>query len=770
MPATPQRTRFSNSSPTRLLCSAVVVLLGTMLASSCLQTWLLSRNLATNFVSPAAWRQLVRLPAGAIPSVDQGDVSFGSIALVLSAVSLLTWLVGAYCIARRRGSSYGESLATWGLFGWGWWCLIDVWEWTWIGAGLLGASSLSELLAVSPQLWLTGCLAGWLTTLLTLARGRSSRDAVAKDTLRDESQAARTQRWLWLACGVYVVVFTTMNWRLYFNLLMPHGDSVMYEEHLWNVLHGKGFRSYLDQGLFFGEHIQFVHLFLLPLYVLWPSHLLLELSESTALALGAFPVFWMTRRCLGRAAEGFMPGDPIVGTGLKTPTRSVSEGVGVSGVESSSLKLRVGVAAAARDSRRLLQADTLALAAAVAYLLYAPMQFLDIEIDLKTFRPEAFGIPLLLLTLDQLERRQLIGTLLGLAFTLTVKEDYAILFGPLGVWIAWSRPAGNEDRATGVKPALIASLLPANRDRFLAGMALSVFSVTYLWLATRVVMPWFRSGAEVHYMRYFAKFGESPEQIVGTMLSNPGLLFGELCSTATVLYALLLLAPLAFIPLLSLGRLAVGLPLFGILCLNELAKDPRHQFHAPLVAVIFWALAGGLPRAIALVRSLLACGTAASATNDEHNSTSRTICTHLIWTASLCTGLFLTISPLGCPFWDAGSNWHWQTLYGPSRRGELFARILPLIPRDSRVASTDFVHPRFTHHERSYDYSGYRRKVAGDRIGVPDDTDFLVIDTNHRYSEIKSPAEVPEYRDHPADWELLPAETDGYYIVLKRRR
>ena len=725
MPATPHRTRSTNTSPTRLWGSAVVVFLGTLLATSGVQTWLSSRSLATNFVSPSAWRQLVRLPAGAMPNADQGEVSFGSIALVLGEVSVVTWLAGAYWIARRRGSSFLESLATWGLVGWGWWCLIDVWEWTWIGAGLMGVTSLSGLLAVSPQLWLTGCLAGWLTTLLTLARGGSSRAVLAKDSSLDESHAARTvrtQRWLWLACGVYVVVFTTLNWRLYFNLLMPHGDSVMYEEHLWNVLHGKGFRSYLDQGLFLGEHIQFVHLFLLPLYACWPSHLLLELSESTALALGAFPVYWLTRRGLSR------------------------------------------------DTRFPLQADTLALAVAVAYLLYAPMQFLDIEIDLKTFRPEAFGIPLLLLTLDQLERRQLMGTLIGLAFTLTVKEDYAIVFGPLGVWIAWSRPAGDEDRAIGVKPALTASLLPANRNRFLAGMALSVLSVVYLWVATRVVMPWFRSGAEVHYTRYFAKFGESPEQIVGTMLSNPGLLFGELCSTATVLYALLLLAPLAFIPLLSPGRLAVGLPLFGILCLNELAKDPRHQFHAPLVAVIFWALAGGMPRAISLVRSLFARGTAASAANDEHNSTSRTICTHLIWTASLCTGLFLTISPLGCPFWDAGSNWHWQTLYGPSRRGELFARILPLIPRDSRVASTDFVHPRFTHHERSYDYSGYRRKVAGDRIGVPDDTDFLVIDTNHRYSEIKSPAEVPEYRDHPADWELLPAETEGYFIVLKRRR
>jgi hypothetical protein len=28
---------------------------------------------------------------------------------------------------------------------------------------------------------------------------------------------------------------------------------------------------------------------------------------------------------------------------------------------------------------------------------------------------------------------------------------------------------------------------------------------------------------------------------------------------------------------------------------------------------------------------------------------------------------------------------------------------------------------------------------------------------------------VPEYRDHPDQWELLPDNTDGYFIVLKRK-
>ena len=271
------------------------------------------------------------------------------------------------------------------------------------------------------------------------------------------------------------------------------------------------------------------------------------------------------------------------------------------------------------------------------------------------------------------------------------------------------------------------------------------------------------------------------------MVTQPGLLFGELCSTSTLLYALMMLAPLAFLPLCSPSRLAVGLPLFGILCLNELAKDPRHQFHAPLVAIVFWSLAGALPRAIRLLSQVplaAALGRQCSTTvmaKDTGGSRpppvppgadagAAVVVRHLVWTSALMTGLFFSLSPLGLPFWDSGSSWHWKTLYGPSRRGELFARVLPLIPRESRVASTDFIHPRFTHHERSYDYSGYVRKVAGNKTGVPDDTDFLVIDTDHRYSEIKSADQIPEYRDHPDQWELLPFETDGYFIVLKRRR
>ena len=102
------------------------------------------------------------------------------------------------------------------------------------------------------------------------------------------------------------------------------------------------------------------------------------------------------------------------------------------------------------------------------------------------------------------------------------------------------------------------------------------------------------------------------------------------------------------------------------------------------------------------------------------------------------------------------------------------AAVAAAIPASAHVASTDYVHPRFTHCERSYDYSKYLRKVAGDEDRVPDDTDYIVIDTRHHYSgsvdaAVNSAQEIREIRNNPEIWEEVPLETKGYFFVLRRK-
>lgn len=698
--------------PSGLLSAVLCVALGTLCCALSLQTILSDRALAEHLMSADLWRALLPdLGATFVPTPEGGRVehlALWPILLRVSAVTIPGWIGGTVWIVLRTKRRFGRSLADWGRSGWLWWLIPGVWEGLRLGAFAIGFGPLEALLRATPEMWVAVFIAGWLATLGLLSS--RSDPALNRPTLQRDSFRVPTT--VWLAAGIYTAIFVTMNWQLWFSLRIPHGDSAMYEEHLWNLTHGKGFRSYLDQGLFLGEHVQVIHLLLLPVYWLWPSHLLLELCESLALASGAIPIFWIARRQTG--------------------------------------------------SQRA------AVLLSVAYLLYAPMHFLDISIDIKTFRPTSFGVPALLFALDQLERRRYRGGLLLLLLALSAKEDYAIVIAPLGLWIAFGQERFREIFSAG------------NHRRLWYGLAVAVGAVLYLLLVVTVVIPYFRSGATVHYAQYFGDLGHSPRELIENVFARPWAVLTKLLSLRSVLYALALLLPVGFLPLGDWKRLAVGLPLFGILCLMELADGssggsgamliPFHHFHAPLIPIVFWSAASGLGSLWKRNGIPEEQTDAATSERSVLRRRRRLFTSHFVWTSALASGLFFSLGPLGIAFWDSHSAWFWQSLYVPDKRVAMFDRIADLIPKEARVASTDFVHPRFTHYTRSYDYSQYQRKVSGYRLTVPDDADYIVIDTQHRYSRIKTPDQVPEYRDHPDQWELLPDRTEGYFIVLKRKR
>ena len=592
---------------------------------------------------------------------------------------------------------------------WIWWLLSGGAELLQLLAFAVGLNSFASLLYSMSSLVLLVSIAGWLGSLLVLQSGPVARSAPTSQASESSARSRLPSSWpVLLGIAVFAVIFFTLNLQLYRGLLVPHGDSAMYEEHIWNLLHGKGFRSYLDQGLFLGEHIQIVHAFLIPLYVILPSHLTLEFCETLALASAAMPIFWLARRSTG--------------------------------------------------------SNWCASLLALSWLLYPPLQFLDIAIDLKTFRPISFGVPAVLFAFDQYERRRYRTMLVLFVVALLSKEDYALILGPFGLWLAWdalrqrcqtSKDAGKDGSGSASK---LRTILP--------GLSLTVFSVAWLLLSTRILIPWFREGAELHYVAYFSRFGESPGEIVVNMLTRPGLLWSALATAGTLSYVLTLLLPLGLLPIVGCSRFLVGVPILGLLCLNELIQDdpmPWHHFHAPLLPLLFWAAAGGLGTLSRLkidrfpghVQSMLRVAEVKFAAT--------------AFSASLVAGAVLGISPLSVQFWSPHSFYAWQKLYVPGERAEQFPKVLAMIPPESRVASTDFVHPRFTHHERSYDYSNYPRRVANYEDRVPDDTDFIVIDTQHYYSEIKSLDQVRELRTEPDKWEVLDTDTQGCFIVLKRR-
>ena len=662
---------------------------------------------ASAYLSPSTWTALVTWLGshqdlrvdGTVARATLDSPAFVWLAAALCGV--VVWACGSWLAAKRSAQSWSLVARSWAVRGGRWLFLFLLWS-------LLGAEWLPPILKTTSEFY-------WAIVFGLVAREWWPLTRRPVSPLLDtpaEVDERFARRIVWGAFAVYSLVYVAMNWGLWFNMRIPHGDSAMYEEHLWNLTHGKGFRSYLDQGLFLGEHIQVIHLALLPLHLLWPSHLLLELCQSLGIAAVVFPLYSIAKRHTGQP------------------------------------RLAAGVA--------------------VLALLAFPLHYLDISIDVKTFRPTAFGVAVVLAAIDAFEARRFRWMLAWVFIGLSAQEDFALVFGPLGLWMAWD----------GWR----------KQDRFQKwlGLGLLIGSAAYLLLVMKVLLPYFRDGVTIHYASYFAEFGRTPGEIVWTMLTQPRKVGGALVTASSLSWGLCLLVPLGLLPLLSPSRLLTAAPLFVLLCLNELALNPPgpfHHFHAPVLPLLLWAAAAGLgnigranagrarllPNREPEPASLPKSGSAGASPSHAKPTRSGGAVLAFSLTCGVWTCCVFSNSPLSFKFWDSGTPEYWQARYVPDERPAQFAKIADLIPPTARVASTDFVHPRYTHFERSYDYSNFSRPVNGNRPGAPPDAEYLVIDTRHPYSWVHGPEDVRELQTEPEKWELLPDQTQGYFLVLKRR-
>ncbi|MEJ7595083.1 MAG: DUF2079 domain-containing protein [Planctomycetaceae bacterium] len=596
------------------------------------------------------------------------------------------------------------------------WLLAAIWIVAWLLATSTSNPALLRfLIFTTPLLTALVCalsLNGFCSSIATAAAATSHIQNSNGSTPRGQKELMVVL----LAAACWEAMSFWMNERLYAGLLVPHGDSAMYEEHLWNVWHGKGFRSYLDQGLFPGEHIQVIHLFLLPLHRIWPSYLMMELVASCSLMICVVPIFSMTKRHSGSSRA--------------------------------------------------------AMWLALAWLLFFPMHFLDIAIDLKTLRPSCYGLPFLFWGIDFAERRRLISSTVCFLVALTTQEDFALVVGSVGAVLF----------LVGQQQSEITS--PNDSKRFARwSVGVLVFSAAWVLLAVLVVIPAFRGGEAVHYSRYFGDLGNSPGDLFRTALHSPGKILSQLFSLRTLFYVLVLTVPLGLNPLRRPMYLIAGVATFGMLSLiqlgnisattdmsglAELPPIPFHHFHAPLLPVLFWAAAASLRSNNVISRRAGRRQPPGTIRSNQQTRDNAVSASRLAFLCAACTAVSGSLMPVGVTFWSDDSPYGWKNLYVPGERATEFRKVLALLPTDTRVASTDFAHTRLTHFDRSYDYSGYRRAVNNYQAGVPADTDYIVIDTSHRYSEIKSIDQVRELRDEPEQWEVVPVDTHGLFIVLKR--
>ncbi len=260
-------------------------------------------------------------------------------------------------------------------------------------------------------------------------------------------------------------------------------DLGIYDNLMWNALHGRPFRVPVlfgpGGGNYVSNHAEYAMLLFLPIYAIRPGPETLLVVQAALLGFAAVPLYLFASTQLSRAAS---------------------------------------------------------VVVALAYLLYAPLhgpQFYDFH-----WLPLAIFFHFWLYWAIARKRTWLVAALVVVLFA--IREDVAFGLATLGVFLF----------ATRARPRL--------------GLVLAAGSAAWFAVDKFVIMPWAGSWwFENIYGELFADGVRTYGSVVKTILTNPVFFASSLLREDKLVYALHMLAPLAFLPLRRLPLLVLLAPGFA---------------------------------------------------------------------------------------------------------------------------------------------------------------------------------------------------------------
>jgi uncharacterized membrane protein len=194
-----------------------------------------------------------------------------------------------------------------------------------------------------------------------------------------------TAKVVYSVAAVYAVVFALAAVSRHLEYLTAMFDLGNMTQAVWNTAHGHFLGASTPWGEPYtrlGVHVDPFLLLFVPLWLVWPSPLMLLALQAVAVAAGALPVFWLARKHLGseRAAAQF----------------------------------------------------------AGAYLLFPATQFNAFTVG-SGVHPVSFAIPLLLFAIWFLDEDRLLPFAVFALLAASTKEEMPLVVGCLGLWYALRR-------------------------------------------------------------------------------------------------------------------------------------------------------------------------------------------------------------------------------------------------------------------------------------------------------------------------------------------
>jgi uncharacterized membrane protein len=194
--------------------------------------------------------------------------------------------------------------------------------------------------------------------------------------------ASRTRTVVYAASAAHAAGFGTLSILHYLGFGYARFDLGNMTQAVWSTAHGRLLETTTlggDQISRLGAHTDWFLALLAPLWMIWPSPILLLLLQVAAVSAGGLPVYWLARKHLAseRAAAHF----------------------------------------------------------AFAYLLYPATQF-NAFMPAAGFHAVSLALPLILFAIWFLDEGRLLPFALTAALAATTKEEIAAAVGCLGIWYA----------------------------------------------------------------------------------------------------------------------------------------------------------------------------------------------------------------------------------------------------------------------------------------------------------------------------------------------
>lgn len=321
-----------------------------------------------------------------------------------------------------------------------------------------------------------------------------------------------------LSVFIYILTFITLSILRYHVYRSGALDLGLYSQCIWSVLQGKLLWTSVVWGSsYFASHISPILFLFAPFYLIWNDPQMALIFQTIALAIGAFPVYWITKTKLKSELSGLCFG--------------------------------------------------------LCYLLYPGLQYAN----LFDLHPVVFATPFFLFALHYLFKQKYGLFLIFTLLTMMCREDVCLVTLVFGLFLFLSNCQIFCYKQLNFINKIFLFSDKKNKTERNLGLFIFLFSFLWLFISFKFVIPYFWTQADCIYSKLedtylcrYAYLGSNYGEIVKNIFSNPILVLKHLLTISKIKHFLIIFSPLALIPLLSLKNIIIIIP---VLLMNFLSDD-----------------------------------------------------------------------------------------------------------------------------------------------------------------------------------------------------